>query len=802
MLFAAHIPTVEITSPGAGEDVSGTIPVVANYSIDNGNIHSLTLFAAGNEVLNVDVHRREGVYTFNLNTANYPDGSLEIKVRACSADENSGHCSTDTVNVVLDNNEGPEAPWIEIMSPESGETVSGSVIVSASFEFLYNYTRNVYLYANGVEAGRVSVSVKKGSVTYSLDTTRYPDGPLALMVSECPPSGGSEWCRRDTVNITVDNVEEDTEAPEIAITDPAANELIGVKPVLVAAELTDNVAVNPSTVVVKLDGTAVTAQCTVTAVSVNCTLNPAEGTHALTVEGRDINNNSAIQKSVNFTVDTVAPNVTVISHTNGQTVNTAAINLAGTAGDATSGVASVEVNGTAATLNGGNWTLNNFALEEGANVIAVVAEDRAEHAKTVVLSVTYVRIICRADADCGDSDALTIDKCINPGTGASRCENTQIACNTNADCAGDARFCVEGGTAAAVCAECRNNGDCNDSNAHTEDVCVNGGTAASACANNAIECLNDAECNDNNRLTLDKCNNAGAAQAFCSNDPLICATDTDCNDGEALTLDKCNHPGTAQSSCAHVSIECNNNNDCNDDNSRTQDACSNGGTVASVCAHSPITCLSDNDCSDDNALTLDKCKNAGTIQSTCANTGIECNVNADCADNEALTLDTCANGGTATAACNHAAIACNTNSDCDDDNARTQDACSNGGTVASACAHNPIACLNDADCGDGNELTIDSCANPGTVQSACVGIEIECNTSADCDDHNARTLDTCTNGGTASASCAHNDIACLNDADCNDQNNRTLDKCNSAGTAQAFCANDPLACNADEDCGD
>jgi len=66
----------------------------------------------------------------------------------------------------------------------------------------------------------------------------------------------------------------------------------------------------------------------VTAVSVSCSLNPTDGAHALTVDCKDTSSNSAVQKSVSFTLDTVAPSVTVTSHTNGQTVNTAAINLA------------------------------------------------------------------------------------------------------------------------------------------------------------------------------------------------------------------------------------------------------------------------------------------------------------------------------------------------------------------------------------------------------------------------------------------------------------------------------------------
>ena len=390
IVLAEHLPTVDITSPASGAEVSESISVKVSYSIDSGQVHSLTLYAGGAEVEEYDPQKRSGTYTFSLDTTDYPNGNLAISVKACSADDSSGHCTTDSVNVVVDNTSHGDAPWIEFISPEDGETLSGVVIVSADFEYLYNYNRNIYLYANGVEAGRVNVNVKVGSVTYSLDTTDYPDGALTLVVSECPPIGGGEWCRQDTVNVIIDNVEEDTEAPEIDITDPSANELIGAKPVAIAAELSDNVAIDPSTVVVKLDGTSVTSQCTVTALSVSCVLSPSDGAHTVTIDCKDTSNNSAAQKSVSFTLDTISPNLSVTSHTNGQTVNTASINLVGTASDATSNVASVEVNGTAAALNGETWTLANLALDEGANLITIIAEDSVGNINTVVLTVNYV----------------------------------------------------------------------------------------------------------------------------------------------------------------------------------------------------------------------------------------------------------------------------------------------------------------------------------------------------------------------------------------------------------------------------
>jgi murein DD-endopeptidase MepM/ murein hydrolase activator NlpD len=98
--------------------------------------------------------------------------------------------------------------------------------------------------------------------------------------------------------------------------------------------------------------------------------------------------------------DEFGPNLSITSHTDGQTVTTSTVTIAGTASDAgrgESGIASVTVNGirangdTASVLNTANWN-RSLTLSPGANTITVVATDNAptpnQTSQTITLTLS------------------------------------------------------------------------------------------------------------------------------------------------------------------------------------------------------------------------------------------------------------------------------------------------------------------------------------------------------------------------------------------------------------------------------
>lgn len=157
---------------------------------------------------------------------------------------------------------------------------------------------------------------------------------------------------------------------------------------------TNGSGVNPSTLSVKIDGTAVaSSQISSTAITrgYSYTVTPAsalaEGAHTVAIAVSDYDGNSATQ-SVSFKVDTVAPTLNVSAPTEGLITNTANITVSGTTNDATSSPVTVTVNGASVTVGtGGAWS-KAITLSNGKNTITVVATDSAGKITTVTRTVT------------------------------------------------------------------------------------------------------------------------------------------------------------------------------------------------------------------------------------------------------------------------------------------------------------------------------------------------------------------------------------------------------------------------------
>ena len=115
----------------------------------------------------------------------------------------------------------------------------------------------------------------------------------------------------------------------------------------------------------------------------------SDGVHKVTVNCSDHDGNSATEKSVSFTVDTVAPTLTVTQpKENGTYVASAVFTIKGTTNDVTSYVASVVIKlngadqGGVAVDSAGSFE-KTVTLKEGGNTIEVTANDRAGKTTTV-----------------------------------------------------------------------------------------------------------------------------------------------------------------------------------------------------------------------------------------------------------------------------------------------------------------------------------------------------------------------------------------------------------------------------------
>ena len=184
--------------------------------------------------------------------------------------------------------------------------------------------------------------------------------------------------------------------PVTTITYPTASaHIISNKPTIKWKVTDDDSGVNVSSVSIKIDnGTAVTSGITNTAITGGYEFSYipstalSDGSHTVTINAKDNDGNSAVQKTVTFTVDTVAPTLTVNSPADNSITNTATCTVSGATNDATSSPVTVTVNGKSVTVGAGGSFSTTVSLGEGLNTITVVATDAAGKSTTVTRKVT------------------------------------------------------------------------------------------------------------------------------------------------------------------------------------------------------------------------------------------------------------------------------------------------------------------------------------------------------------------------------------------------------------------------------
>ena len=196
---------------------------------------------------------------------------------------------------------------------------------------------------------------------------------------------------------------EERVAPVITILSPSDGAYVSNNQQPVVFTVTDasgGSGVDLDSVVVKLDGTAVSAaEVTHTAITngYSFTYTPSaamgDGAHTVSVEAADNDGNAAAAKSTTFTVDTVPPALNVTSPAEGLVTATAALAVSGTTNDATSSPVVITVTLNSAdqgpvTVQANGAFSKTVTLAEGANTIVVTATDAAGKVSTVTRNVT------------------------------------------------------------------------------------------------------------------------------------------------------------------------------------------------------------------------------------------------------------------------------------------------------------------------------------------------------------------------------------------------------------------------------
>lgn len=195
-------------------------------------------------------------------------------------------------------------------------------------------------------------------------------------------------------------------APVISITKPTASAYLSTNTPEITFTITDESngsGVDISTLKIQVDsGTVITntsSGVTTSAITNGYSVKYvpqtalSDGSHTVKINCSDNDGNTATQKTVTFTVDTVAPTLTVSAPSeNGTYVSTASFTVAGKTNDTTSSVASVTITlngtnqGTVTVDSSGNFT-KAITLASGLNTIVVTAKDKAGKSTTVTRTI-------------------------------------------------------------------------------------------------------------------------------------------------------------------------------------------------------------------------------------------------------------------------------------------------------------------------------------------------------------------------------------------------------------------------------
>lgn len=237
----------------------------------------------------------------------------------------------------------------------------------------------------------------------SLSSYNQPNHYYGVTITATDDSGNES-----TVSATSGDFQEDLQlvvkekvAPVISITSPSSGAHITNNKPTIQFSITDaDSGVDPDTISIKIDnGSAITSGITKTPSGKNytCSYVPttalSDGSHTIYINAKDYDGNAATQKSVAFTVDTVAPTLNVTSPTEGLKTNQSSLTVSGTTNDATSSPVTVTIKlnsgpAESVTVQSNGSFSKQITLANGENTIVITATDSAGKSTSVTRHVT------------------------------------------------------------------------------------------------------------------------------------------------------------------------------------------------------------------------------------------------------------------------------------------------------------------------------------------------------------------------------------------------------------------------------
>jgi chitinase len=190
-------PSVSITAPLAGANVSGSVPVAASAS-DNVGVTKIEFSVDGALVATSTA----APFGFSWSASTATAGAHTITATAYDA---AGNKSADSVGLTVAGAVDTTPPSVSIVSPTSGATVSGTVQVQVSASDDIGVTK-VTLAVDGATTGTLTAS----PWTFDVGTLALANGTHSFAATASDAAGNSATAQ---VTVTVQNAAADTTAP-------------------------------------------------------------------------------------------------------------------------------------------------------------------------------------------------------------------------------------------------------------------------------------------------------------------------------------------------------------------------------------------------------------------------------------------------------------------------------------------------------------------------------------------------------------------------------------------------------------
>ena len=363
-------PIITITGPTANS-VSNTTTITGSVT-DTGGSGVASLLGAVDNTTNFAPITFDGQGNFSFATGLQTGGVHTIHLKAT---DNAGNIGTSTLTYTLDT----IPPTITISTPAAGSfinnatitgtvadagaavtslqaSVDGGALQSVSFDVQGNFTFATGLSANGSHTVQFTAKDAAGNVTGTLSTITFTLDTVAPAI---------------TISSPANNAASNSTTIAGAVTDARAG-VAGLQAVVDGG--------NPVNVILGRQG-----QFTFSSTLV-------DGTHIVQLNATDNAGNTSTS-SVTFTLDTVAPTITIASPANNSFTNSATIT--GTVADIGAGVATL-----LGTIDGGNSTVPitfdgqghfsfNTGVAAGTHSVLLKATDLAGNTTTSTVSFTF-----------------------------------------------------------------------------------------------------------------------------------------------------------------------------------------------------------------------------------------------------------------------------------------------------------------------------------------------------------------------------------------------------------------------------